>query len=98
MSVTAGRQPDHEPFECDECGGPIVIDGEDEDKFCASCGLLTTVDTIEPDEVESDWEKWRDHRRDEYSGWYGEDRIRFVGGFKGPWIYADEDEQYWNGN
>jgi hypothetical protein len=28
---------------------------------------------------------------EDYSGWHGEDRIKMVGGFVGPWDFAEDE-------
>lgn len=82
------RKPTHEPFECD-CGGEFVM--YDGDKVCDDCGLLSGTESVDVD-VDGPWGDWWEERRsDRYSGWYGEDRVKFVGGFLSPW-FTEEGE------
>jgi hypothetical protein len=71
---------------CDNCesGTYVLFDG---DKVCDTCGVLAK----RPEGVSrtsNPWGSWVEHRRshDDYSGWFGEDRIKMVGGFIHPYI------------
>lgn len=90
-SADIGRhqRPLHEPFECDECDGPIIKDAKD-DKRCLDCGLLTDKSGVVEDE-EDPWAAWREHRDEHYSGFRGGERIKMVGGFLGAWDFAEDD-------
>lgn len=77
-------EPENGPFECDECDGDMVL--YDGDKVCEECGLL--CGSADEEEI-SEWTQWRQHRDENYSGWYGEERVKMVGGFIGPWITDD---------
>lgn len=85
------QHPKHEPYECEECEGPIIID-HNEDKRCFDCGLLTSTPSSR-EYRSNQWEEWDEERRtnDEYSGWYGEDRLKMVGGFVGAWDFVEDD-------
>lgn len=87
--VGGKRRPLHEPFECDECEGPLVmVKG---DKRCNDCGLLSG--SVVDDEPQTEWEEWHEHRResDDYEGFTGQDRIKFVGGFISCYFNDDGD-------
>ncbi len=85
------EKPIHEPFECSECEGELILDGDD--KRCSDCGLINGYTTVSRTESQNPWEEWWDYRRndDDISGWFGKDRITMVGGFLSPW-FSDEGE------
>lgn len=71
---------DEEVPTCEVCGAEgsyVLYDG---DKTCKKCGDLP--EQHEPNvDARSNWERWWDER-EHYSGWHGENRIRFIGGFQ----------------
>lgn len=74
---------DDEPTTCDVCSAEnsyVLYDG---DKVCSECGHAPDgrQEQFTTDDVADPWAEWFSHRRAEYAGWYGEDRIKFVGGF-----------------
>lgn len=89
MSIDSAPKPENEPFECVECGDDYVM--YDGDKVCVACGAMPgpTIDQTEGDH----WRQWQNHRRtsDDYEGWHGEDRIKFVGGFLSPWDFTEDE-------
>lgn len=72
---------------------PVCEDGEllqhEHERFCASCHTVIDSDTF-PDSTDSLWERWWSHRTDEYDSFYGDERVRMVGGFTRPWFYGDD--------
>lgn len=84
VDLDTSHRPMSEPFECGECDGAYVM--YDGDKVCMGCGLMSgSADR----EYQSEWESWREYRRENYSGFIGEDRARMVGGFLQPWFTDD---------
>lgn len=79
---TAPSVEEAEDRECDLCGNEgtfVIYDG---DKVCTTCGHAPTSDggtTVAQND--NQWSEWLDHRGEQYSGWYGADRIKFAGGF-----------------
>lgn len=74
------------PF-CEE--DAIVKDEQKVEKFCSNCYVVLSKETFEDATDESDpWADFDAYRResDEYGGWTGPDRIKFVGSFLQPWI------------
>lgn len=77
-----------EEQECALCGNEgtfVIYDG---DKVCTTCGHApdnTTSVTTNGDEFED----WLDERS-EYSGWYGQDRIKFAGGFASAYDFGSD--------
>lgn len=69
----------------------VLVDCERE-KVCANClhaPQSTPERTVSPD---SEWTEWHRYRRkDEISGFYGSDRIKFIGGFHGAWDFGNDD-------
>jgi predicted amidophosphoribosyltransferase len=84
--INCAPRASNEPFECPECEGEFVM--HDNDKMCKDCGLLVGVDSGEDP---SEWAEWEEHRRENYDGFYGEDRVKMVGGFAGVWFYTDNE-------
>lgn len=89
--VEGYQRPSHEPFECGACDGPLIMD-EEQNKRCFDCGLIPGDTRSTSGEGET-WSEWQDHRRDNdnYDGWYGADRIKFVGGFFSAYLTEDGD-------
>lgn len=84
--MTIENAPAVEDADEKECGlceaeGTFVI--HEGDKLCTECGHApssrrSTVETDRKDE----WQQWFEHRAEHYSGFYGEDRVKMVGGFE----------------
>lgn len=71
---------DDEDVECDVCGKTNSYVYYEGDKMCKSCGHVS--DGSEGvSSASNPWGQWWEHRAAEYSGFYGPDRIKFVGGF-----------------
>lgn len=88
VKVGGYQRPSHEPFECDGCEGPLIMD-DNGDKRCFDCGLLASAVEVEK-ETTNPWCEWREHRRENYSGWYGDERVKMVGGFLGAWDFEND--------
>jgi len=71
----------------DECEGELLQ--ADHERFCSECHTVMDEATF-PNNNRSLYERWHEHRNKEYSGFYGEDRVKMIGGFEAPWIYNDE--------
>jgi ribosomal protein L37AE/L43A len=67
--------------ECPVCGADeeyVLYEG---DKMCSECGHAPDPGARRSVTAnESPWESWWDHR-EQYDGFYGENRVRMVGGF-----------------
>lgn len=76
----------------DDC--PVCDDGEilkgDYEKFCDTCHTVIDADAFVHEEKGA-WERWWDHRDEEYDGMYGDKRIKGVGGFESVWFYTDDE-------
>lgn len=88
MSVADCPPPKSGAMECDECETTLVID-HDGDKRCPDCGLLSRV--VRTKEKLSEWQRWFRHRRNDYSGWHGPERVKMVGGFVSAWDFVEDD-------
>lgn len=80
---TAPLDPAKVDSTCDHCGAENTYVEYDHDTVCSECGHVPTPSlATESLDTRSEWEKWWEHRREEdYEGWYGEDRVKFVGSF-----------------
>lgn len=74
--------------ECSQCEDGMYYKYDD-DLICGMCHYApetraqkSSLGTL------GEWEQFWSHR-EEYSGWHNEDRIRFVGGFHGAYLYDD---------
>lgn len=86
---TAPRVPNDndEPQQCDVCAAENSFVLYDNDKLCSECGYApdSQEDSFDFDGNSDPWLSWWEYRRANYSGWYGENRVKFVGGFESPW-------------
>jgi hypothetical protein len=64
---------------CDTENPFVLYDGE---KVCTECGHTPTSGGRSVTHETDQWSSWLQHRRDEYDGFYGDERIKFVGGFE----------------
>jgi len=71
------EEKQHECPICEAEGAYILYEG---DKTCMRCGH-TPGERVVPSEESDPWTRWFTHRKEEYSGFYGPDRIKMVGGF-----------------
>lgn len=79
-----GEDNQHECPICTSEGTYVLYEG---DKMCAACGHVPGVsNTLTSASEDDEWAEWREHRHEEYSGWYGRDRIKMVGGFVRPYV------------
>lgn len=80
----------NEEADCPLCGKENAYVLRDNDKVCEECNYMpraeTTVESADP------WDEWHEHRRDndDYSGFTGENRIKFVGGFTSAYVFEDD--------
>jgi hypothetical protein len=80
--------------ECDQdgCGGSYVL--YDGDRVCRRCGHLSGTDSSAAQSYRERHlpEAWQsfERQRSEYNGFTGDERIKFVGGFVGPWVFEDD--------
>jgi hypothetical protein len=85
MSFTA---EDEEPEKCEICGTEEPYVKYDNNKTCKCCGHLPNHSTSD-DDNSNPWQSWWEHRADMYSGFYGKDRVKMVGGFSSAWNEFD---------
>lgn len=82
--------PNAEETECPVCGavGEFVL--VDHDSVCENCGNVNGA--IRNDEDLTEWEQWWQHRRNsnDYVGWTGHNRIKFVGGFASTYQFGED--------
>jgi len=74
---------------CDEEGTFVIYDG---DKVCDNCGYAPAGGGSSVTADEDEWQAWLVHRDEEYSGFYGEDRIKFAGGFASAYDFGADFE------
>lgn len=60
---------------CETDDAYVVVEHE---KVCASCGYVPGPRRTND---RGAWEEWHQHRQSEYSGLYGPERVKMVGGF-----------------
>lgn len=75
--------------ECGLCGAEDAYVLYDNDKMCEECGYVPGV-VVEEDESLTEWAEWIRHRAKEYSGWYGEERVKFAGGFVAAYVFEED--------
>jgi ribosomal protein S27AE len=88
MNIDTAPQIEDEERECPNCGEDGTFVRYDGDTVCSECHYTSTPSNRISDR-EPQWSWWWKHRRDEYSGWYGDERVRMVGGFYSAWDYDD---------
>lgn len=74
-----------DPINCPLCEGELTYVKYEHDTVCIECGHVRGAQQSRGQRTRTSvWEEWWEHRRtsDEYEGWYGENRIRMVGGFR----------------
>jgi len=69
--------------ECNNCGATNSFVLYDNDKVCTECQHAPQTDAT-PTTTDA-WVEWWEHRDANYSGFYGSERIKMVGGFTGPY-------------
>jgi hypothetical protein len=96
MEIETAPSTDNEDEECGICeaeGSFVLYDG---DKVCKECGHAPAGgsgrDSLSDGGGDTEWADWLQHRRDEYDGFYGEDRIKFVGGFASAYEFGSDFE------
>jgi transcription initiation factor TFIIIB Brf1 subunit/transcription initiation factor TFIIB len=86
-------EDDDEPMQCPICGSENSYIKWKFEKMCEDCGHVRGGQQSRGQRNRtSEWERWWEHRRssDEYSGFRGENRIKMVGGFVGPWDFEKD--------
>lgn len=83
----AQRVEDDGQHDCPVCDAEAPYVLYDDDKMCKKCGHTPGSGgdggvTADDDE----WADWRSHRREKYSGWFGPERVKFVGGFASAYL------------
>jgi len=87
-SVEAARRVAKESqHECPLCGADAPYVLYDGDKMCEECGHVPGAGGNTSDDEHEDW---REHRRENYSGWFGPDRIKFAGGFASAYDFGSD--------
>jgi hypothetical protein len=71
---------------CDSEGSIVLHEG---DKVCRECQFTTSSESQRRDR-DTSWADWHDHRDDEYDGFYGDGRIKFVGGFASAYEFGED--------
>lgn len=88
---TAPAVEEADDRECNICeaeGTFVIYDG---DQVCTQCGHAPTSDSnTGVEQGSNEWSDWFDHRDERYSGWYGEDRIKFPGGFASAYDFGSD--------
>ena len=75
------KDEDESVDKCTHCGAERSYVLYDNDKVCKECGHVPTG-SEGPSNESDPWGEWWEHRSAEYSGFYGPNRIKFVGGFE----------------
>lgn len=74
---------------CPKCDTAEYVETE-EDKYCPNCYYAPEGSQASRTLTnQSAWSRWHEHR-EQYSGWFGSDRVRFVGGFLGCWDFGED--------
>lgn len=87
---TAPKHDEGEDEECAICDGENTFVLYENDKVCKQCGHAPTSTDRPSDNTETEWSRWEQHRREEYSGFYGDERIKFVGGFTSAYQFEKD--------
>jgi len=81
---TAEEDRQHECPNCETESPFVIYDG---DKVCQHCAHVPgTVNARAASD--DDWQHWWEHRRREYSGWHGHERVRMIGGFPATYDFG----------
>ena len=80
---------DEEPLQCniEECDGEMVK--YENDKVCVECGYMHDAAPIDSNSVLLAERRWVSHSDRSGDGYYGHDRVRFVGGYEAAWFDGD---------
>lgn len=85
---TAPRHDEDGDEECAVCDGENTFVLYENDKVCKNCGHAPDSRGRSESGLNK-WQQWHKHRHEEYSGFYGEERLKFVGGFVSAWDTFD---------
>lgn len=69
---------EEEKVTCDNCEAEEPFVQYDNDTVCTECQYVRG--TYKHD-TRSEWQQWLEHRDATYSGFYGDERVKMVGGF-----------------
>ena len=88
MNIETAPSADEER-ECPICStdGSYVEYGGD--LVCLNCAHTPTPETTRSQDA-NPWGQWHKHRRDEYDGFYGEERVRMIGGFAATYDFGPD--------
>lgn len=76
--------------ECPICeDGEILQDRKIAEKFCDTCLTVLEKDTHR-EETQGEWESFFEYRKNEYSGFHGDERIKMAGGFAGAYVFEED--------
>jgi len=82
MNLTEAPEIEYDSGECSVCGAKNTFVRLDGTKTCSNCQYAPEP----PHERGVDeWEQWWERRSEQYSGFYGNGRIKMVGGFEHVW-------------
>lgn len=90
----APRPDDEEDRECSICDSEnsfVLYEGE---RVCKECGYAPTAGgtAVSTQNTSEEWDDWFEHRDEQYSGFHGTDRIKFVGGFASAYDFGADFE------
>jgi hypothetical protein len=90
MDIESAPSVEDDDSECGLCGreGTFVL--YDGDRLCKHCGYAPTSNNTMDTTEDSEWEGWLTHRNSEYSGFFGPDRVKFVGGFASAYEFESD--------
>lgn len=71
----------------EDCEGELLQ--AEHERFCNECYTVMDEATF-PNNNRSLYARWHEHRRSEYSGFYGSDRVKMIGGFSRPYFVGEE--------
>lgn len=83
-SVSNAVEDEDDVEVCDVCDAKQSFVLYEHDKVCKECGFTPSGDDTSQYEQET-WDDWWEHRRNQYSGFYGDERVKMVGGFARPY-------------
>lgn len=73
---------------CEE--GQLLRDENKREKFCSECHVVLDKHTFESDDGDDPWVDFFNYRREEYSGFTGNERVKMPGGFVGAYTFESD--------